>query len=248
MNNLITLPSQMLHRIFFFCVVFVLPSSAIAQDFKEALLKMKALYAGAPRLHVIMSVKAFDSASPSTLFYDQKAEVKKEAENYFYNFDGVEMLLNENYLLMLNHKQKQILYTKKNAMPSGQFKNSFQFNLDSILSVYGKYSYVDTKNGMNHFRITHKKGASIKQTEMYFTVDSGKISRIEYLYPSGQQVTIQFELLDKEPSFETMAFSEREYIIVNDTQVLPVPKWNNYKLVNGEESIAGANRKMRSGN
>jgi outer membrane lipoprotein-sorting protein len=200
-----------------------------AQDFKAALLKMKQEYADAPNLHIVMSIKVFDKDSPGSIFYHQKAEVKKADQKYYYALDENEMLLNPTCLVMVNHKLKQISLRKNNLTADAQVNPSL-INLDSMLSVYGNASYVGKQNGLDHYRIVHKAGGVLKQTEMFFQATNGQLQQIEYEYGNGQQVSIQFELFDKSPQFDANTFSEMKYVNTVNGKVSLAQHFRTYRL------------------
>ncbi len=215
-------------------LLLILSAPAGAQDFKEALLKMKSNYAEATRIRIVMAIKAFDSKTPETFFYNQKAEVKKEGQRYFYDVDGVTMLLNDNYLVMVNQKLKQILITKNRATAASQFENQFKFNIDSLLTAFGTSSYEGRSNQTDHYKIVHKKDAIIEQTDMFFVAETGLLKTIKYAYPSGQKVMIDFDVFEINPIFNDNTFTENEYFTVNNDQLTPTKKYSSYRIVDTE--------------
>jgi outer membrane lipoprotein-sorting protein len=214
--------------------LLILSAPAGAQDFKEALLKMKGSYAEAAGLRIVMSIKASDANKPESIFYQQKAEVKKEGSRYFYDVDGMTMLLNENYLVMVNQKLKQILITKNRATAASQFENQFKFNIDSLLTAFGTSSYQGRSNQTDHYKIVHKKNASIEQTDMFFGAETGLLKTIKYTYRSGQNVTIDFDVFEINPIFNDNTFTENEYFSVNNDQLTPTKKYSSYRIVDTE--------------
>lgn len=233
---MMVLSRRTLFKLTFWCVCFgtFMPFGLCAQDFKEALLKMKHHYADSPNLHIVMSIQGYENKSSATVFYQQKVEVKKEGRNYFYALDESEMLLNQTFLLLVNHKLKQISLrenstgeTKVEALPS--------FNLDSMLHVFGKVSYLGKDNGVDQFQVVHKTGGSIKQTELFFQSSSGLLQQIAYEYVNGQYISIRFDLFDSNPEFTTDTFSEKKYIRSDDGKISMATPFRGYRLIMGSE-------------
>lgn len=223
------------------CLCVFVSSSLVAQDFKEALLKMKQEYADAPALHIVMSIKAFDINSPTSVFYNQKAEVKKDGPNYFYSLDENEMLLNPACLVLVNHKLKQVNFRKNNLPPDSQVESLPSLNLDSMLSVFGKASYIGKKNGMDQYQIVHQAGGMIKQTEMFFQSPQGLLQQIGYEYKNGQYVLIHFDLFDNSPQFSVDTFSERKYVSTVNGRVSLAPPFRTYLLIMDGDSSSNSN-------
>jgi len=216
------------------CLSFMVSSFLFAQDFKEALLKMKQEYADAPNLHIVMSIKAYDKNSPSTIFYNQKAEVKKADQKYYYSLDQNEMLLNTSFLILVNHKLKQI-DLRKNSLTDSQFEYPAMLNLDSMLSVFGTALYIGKKNGLDQYRVVHKVGGMLKQTELFFKSETGQLQQVGYEYVNGQYVSIQFDLFDKSPQFDADTFSEKKYVRTLNGKVVLEIGYQHY-IINAEQT------------
>jgi hypothetical protein len=211
-------------------IMLFLGSALYAQDFKQALLNIQKEYGAVGRMRIVMSIKAFEKKSASTPFYSQKAEIKKDDQNYFYQLGVNDMLLNEKYLLMIDHSAKQIICNKNNIKSMSGFKDPFKMNVDSLLTAYGESSFVGRANERDHYKIIHSKGA-IKQTDMYFSVQTNLLTKIEYGYENDQLVVIDFEVFDKQPTFEASEFDESKYMVVTNGTRKPAPAFQQYKIV-----------------
>lgn len=211
-------------------ILLVLSIEVDAQDFKAALLKMKSNYVEAKSLHIVMSIKAFDEKATDKFYINQRAEVMKSGERYFYEFNGMTMLLNENYLVVANQKQKQILFARNKTTASVELEKQFKFDIDSLLTAFGTSTYRGNKNGIDHFNIVHSKG-SIQETDMYFEATTGQLKEIDYSYSNGQRVSIHFEVFEANPLLDENTFSESEFFDFANNQLTPSQKYVNYKVV-----------------
>jgi hypothetical protein len=211
------------------------PTSMVhSQDFKEALLKMQKEYAAAGRMHIIMSIKAFEKNSAIVPFYNKKAEIKKDDQNYFYQFGDNDMLLNQKYLVMIDHQAKQIVCNKNSMKAMKGFQDPIKMNLDSLITSFGKASYQGKKGDMEHYQIIHRKGA-IKQTDMYFVTQTNLIRKIEYRYEGSQFVVIEFELFDRQPHLEANTFDEGRYLSWVNGKMKSSSSHSQYKVIDVEQ-------------
>jgi hypothetical protein len=219
--------------VFLVLVLAAFTSMLPAQDFKQALLNMQKEYGAVGRMHIIMAIKAFEKKSSAVPFYNQKAEIKKDDQNFFYQFGNNDMLLNQKYLLMIDHSAKQIICNKNNLKAMGGFNDPFKMNIDSLLAAYGKSSYQGKKGDLEHYRIVHSKGA-IKQTDMYFAAQTNLLRKIEYSYESNQFVVIDFELFDKQPDFKPDTFDEVRYMAMVNGKLKPGQAYPRYEVIDVE--------------
>ena len=208
-----------------------------AQDFKQALLKMQKEYGDAERIHIVMSIKAFDKKTSTDPFYVQKAEIKKDSQNYFYRFGVNDMLMNRSYLIMVDHSAKQITFSKSNLASGTPFKDPFKMNLDSLLIAYGKSSYLGKNDSLDHYQIVHSKG-TVKQTDMYFSTQTSLLRKVEYSYAGDQRVSIDFDLFDKQAEFAPDTFNEERYMVRLNDKLIPSQAYLHYKIVDA----AGGNK------
>ena len=206
-----------------------------AQDFKDALLKMKSAYGNAERIHIMMSIQAFEKESSSKPFYIQKVEIKKDHKNFLYELGNRDMLLNATYLIMTDHTTKQIFFNKPDSSAATGLQDPFKVNIDSLLTAYGKSSYMGTTNELEYYKIIHAKGM-VKQTDMYFLVQTKLLQKIEYHYRANQRVTIDFKVFDKEPQFAADTFDEAKYIAWLDGKPRAGQSYLGYRVINAKES------------
>ncbi len=217
-------------------IMLLIAPALYAQDFKQALLNMQKEYGAVGRMHIVMSIKAFEKKSSTVPFYSQKAEIKKDDQKYFYQLGVNDMLLNEKYLLMINHSAKQIICNKNNLKSMSGFKDPFKMNVDSLLTAYGESSYVGRTNEKDHYKIIHAKGA-IKQTDMYFSGQTNLLTKIEYGYENDQLVVIDFEVFDKQPTFDASQFDESRYMIVMNGTRKPSQAYQQYKIIDAQQAV-----------
>jgi hypothetical protein len=223
-QNFLLKKSMLLLVIHFYCC----PTEA--QDFKADLMRVKWLFSDSKRIHAVISIKGFASKAGEDLF-DEKAIVFKDSSKYYSQFNGMEMLLNDTYFVLVNHPLKRIQFVLRTSQTINPMDGqNFLPNLDSLLRAYGEVSYIGKTNELSHYEIIHGKGA-MKSTNMYFNATSGMLKRIEYYYATGQIVQIEFEAFDTNPQWPHDKFSEAKYWATQNGKKTVTPAFAGYKLI-----------------
>ena len=192
---------------------------------------MKERMQASGKMHVIMKVRAFSKEDGTRPFYELKAEVMKDSTNYYSQMGDTDMLMNATFLVMVDHRARQIVWNKSTPVALRELKDPMTTNIDSLLMVFGKASYDSNDKELDHYRIVHANG-SIRQTDMYFNKASNLLTRIEYTYQSSQRVYIEFERFDLQPAFNAEIFSERKYLNVINGKWKAAPNYSNYQIIN----------------
>lgn len=204
-----------------------------SQDFSKVLDQMREGYAADTRVHIVMIIKAFDSPESPKPLYNETAEIKKDGENYLYNFGSNQMLMNQNYFVVIDEKNRQInlSHRKKRANPQGKFN----MNLDSILNFYETPTFLESKAGTDHYQLIQKTG-DIKSVDFFVDSQSDILKKMAYYYQKGQYVEIIFQVFDKNPSFDALAFDEKKYLTITKNKKIPSPAYQQYQIVDlGQE-------------
>ncbi len=204
--------------------------SASAQTLKEALITMKQEHGEFERLHVVMMIEAFETSSSQTPVYKQRAEVKRDNDLYYYSLGDTEMLLNKGLLVMVDHRARQISYTKNQTLGKEVLDERAGFNLDSMLQAYGESKYMGREDKADHFQVVHPNGSIIK-TDFFFDVINQHLQKIIYRYASDQVVTIRFDVWESNPDFTTLVFSEQAFVQITDEEVMAVGRCSGYRVI-----------------
>jgi outer membrane lipoprotein-sorting protein len=219
--------------LFYSAVACLLCSNILAQsnqqavNFREIALRMKKQYAQASKMHIQMAVSVFEDAVKEP-FYQLTAAVKKDGENYFYHIDQQEILMNEKFMIVVDHSVKEIYCSRRNART---LQDPVQVSLDSLLSIYGDPSFVGEANGSDHFRLMLKNGF-ISQIDLHIDKLRSVFSKVEYHYETDHYAVIDFKIFDSQPVFEPEIFDERRFITVGNGKYETSPSFRGYKVVN----------------
>lgn len=200
-----------------------------AQNFKETLLRAKEIFSAPQRMELSMTIRAVDKNDADRVLFTEKAMAQKDSAKYHSQFNGVEVLMNSRYLILVNHTLKQIQYTRNTTATQAPTNQLLNVNIDSLLNVYGKATYVGKRNEFDQFEIKHGKGP-INTTEMYFAA-SGMLKKIIYHYASGQQVEITVDDFNTNPTWSSDLFLESKYWDNLGGTFKTTPAFAGYKLM-----------------
>lgn len=161
-------------------------------------------------VHVMMDIRVFESKESTEPYFDEQAIVKKDNNNYFYRFSGLEMLMNEKYLVMVNEKQRHITCTRRDEKSEAELADPISANLDSLLNFFGTPEFIGIEQDVEHYTLTRKEGL-IVGIELYINTVSNTLKRLDYQYDEGQFAIINFTLFDRKPVFKSEEFKEQKY-------------------------------------
>lgn len=220
------------HRILLVLMV-VFSYQLYAQNIADDLKKMNALNQKTDQIHAQLTVKIYASEEDKTPSITQHYEIKKKGQALYYKIDQNRMLMNSSCVLMINDKDKSVLYTKSTGQAVPE-QNMMNINMDSLVKAYDSVQYKGTKNEQKHY-VLHKKGSPIPTIEIYFDVNGTSISKLVYhynktMYPENNLVEINYTKWNYSPQFAADEFSEKKYVasVNNKLQLTAILK--GYKL------------------
>lgn len=206
--------------------------SVHAQDFKKALEALRDGYEHAERLHIVMKIQVFADSAATTPFYNETSDIKKEGKNYRYHFGSNEMLMNENYTVVVDHNEKEIVCSKRDVKGETKFfgKDPLKMNMDSLMNLYGKPQFIEKVNAIEHYRVFQKVG-DVRQMDIKINVVENTFSSIAYHYKEGYRVKIDFEVFNKQPEFKPSTFNESVYMVFVNGKLKPGVAFQYYDIV-----------------
>jgi|GEM_PF-7020892 hypothetical protein len=217
-------------------VLLMAGASVMAQTLGAAVSKMKEGAGAFEKVYVRMQIRAIEEKTGNVV-YQEKAEVKRDGENYFYALGDIELLLTKKLMVMVNHRMKQVSYTPNRSKDWSSLIRHARFDFDSLLRAQGESRYVGRSEGRDHFEIRHASG-SIKKTHFFFQVQTSMMHEIKYEYKSGQLVTILFDVFESKPVFTITDFSEAAYIESKDKEVVLASRYSGYRLLSIDQPTA----------
>lgn len=218
--------------IFFVTIAILLLSPVLtAQDLKSLLEDMQKGYPDLEHLEVKMQMKVFEKQGEGTPMYADNFLIQKTGKSYRYQFGTSEMIMNENYLIMLDHQLQLITYGPRNQSDDEAANIWGSMNLDSILNLQGNIQMITRNTQSVHYRITNK-GKDIEIVDVFYDLVNNHVKKLHYTYNSGHFVEIKFILFDREPKFEKALFLTTSYLNIKGDLAKAADKYKSYKISN----------------
>jgi hypothetical protein len=205
-------------------------SFAFAQDFKKDMRAMYEEYKSMNSVHIMMEVSMFSSKESTQPFYSMPIDIRKENDNYLYKYGQNDMLMNDQYLVMVDRGSKEIIYSKRDVVYEKQMKKNFNVNIDSVMATNKDAEYIETKDGIHHYRMKDQTG-DIKVLDLYIQKDSKLLNGLIYEYKNNQVVTIEFKKFEKVAAFVGGTFDEKQYVILVKNKFTPASGFKNYHVL-----------------
>jgi hypothetical protein len=187
-------------------------TALFGQDFRQRVELMQKDYASMTKVHIEMDIQVFESKEAAKPYLQQTALVKRENQNFFYRISGIEMLMNEKYLLMIDGPSRQIVCSPRSIDEEQKFTDPLKVNLDSLLKLNGIPTWVDTIGDIEHYTMSFGAG-QIKKMDLCINAVSNSLKRLDYWYEGDQHVRIEFKVFNTAPTFGEFDFDESKYII-----------------------------------
>lgn len=200
-----------------------------AQDFKQIIRELRKDYAQSKALQIVMEVTVYDSSQSPEPYYKALVDIRRKGNNYWYQVENNEMLLNEKCLVVVDKEARQISYSKRSLETEAELQKSLKFDLDSVLALYDAPRYLGRSGNADHYLVYEKEGP-IAQIHFYIVPESKTLKQITYKYREGQYASIRFIVFDRQAIFDTDTFSEAKYVTVSNDKVVPSRYFKNYNL------------------
>lgn len=215
----------------FLTILLLLPFHFLqAQSFKERLEHIQSAYTGMDTMQVKMTVEVYEGESEHSPYFKEEADIRKQAENFSYQFGATQLLMNEHCLVMIDKTSREIIYTKRSPEEEKNFfKDPFRVSMDSILSLYESPQFLGHEAEGDHYRVFQKKG-EIHQVDIFLHREEDWLRRIEYRYQDKHYVVIRFTLFDRHAAFDNNTFSEARYLKFENGTWKPAAGFSGYHV------------------
>src|SRR5688572_29154043 len=90
-------------------------------DFRELMTSLRKHYESVSKMHVIMQVSVFESATSTTPFFKERVEVRKDRHLYLSQLSSFDMLMNDKYLVVVDKDGREIVVSHRNVESEAQF-------------------------------------------------------------------------------------------------------------------------------
>jgi hypothetical protein len=205
-----------------------------AQNYKEDLKLMNKRYATLENFYTEMSMKNYGTATSKQPNFIQAGKIRIQNFQFYYTFDDMDMLINKKYSIMVDKKNKTIVYKKLAKAPKAgdQDLETIMPDFDKVMEVYDSVVYKGNKNGIKHYTIYPKM--QFKSVELFLRTD-GVITKLVYYYSQNatnmKKIVIEFNNSTITPTFSKNQFSEKKYFTISGSNATPANSYKNYKLL-----------------
>jgi hypothetical protein len=209
------------------------------QDLKQDMEKMVQNYTRQENLSIKTQVRFYNSAvAGARPTMSITSSVKKRGTAYLYETSDSDILINEQFLLMVHRKDKKIVYkphTKEQY--SASLRNMTTANIDSILTLNDSIRYLGIKNGGRTYSIFNAR-ASIRHADITFDSSDARLRYIVYHYAKGKEAAAKAEIefiYEEAATGKEDSFLESHYVERKNKILVPAPAFKAYKVMEVNE-------------
>lgn len=201
------------------------------QSIQEDMEYMVAQYKGVKNLYVEMENKVYEGAN---VVQAQYGKVYKKGDLYFYDFKENLLLVNSKHILIIDNRNKVIVYDKWSKQKAKKLAGSYIPDIDDLLKRYPKVSFVEGEEKYNHYILENPK-ERMSTVETFFDKKTGYMKEVIYRYNPKMMTSdiythLKLKVIESKPSFESNQFSEKQFIKISNDRIVPIGKYQNYTL------------------
>lgn len=218
----------------------------IAQDWKADLLAMNKAYLDAKSFQMNIEVTSYANKNDATPILTANGKVFNANGSSYSEMVGKTTLLNQKCMLVVDNKQKMIIYKKVNKKESSVANGFSLAQIDSAVLFFGKNVYVNyISNTPKEKRLLIKyKNGNIDKIEMTINPVNNTLTEMIYYYnmqapgysQSVEKTVIRFMNIQLNNSIPESLFSESKYVIIKKSKVTASANYAKYKIINQDET------------
>ena len=193
-----------------------------AQDFEKDIQKMYQVFAESDAMILEAKTDLYSGHSKAPI-ETSLSIMKRSGQDYYCHFNGVDLLVNSEYKVMVNHDLKAVAFGELSAEEKrGQEAFEAQDVMAQIeVLAQGQQEVVfkGLKNKVKHYHIIKNKKEGIQDVHFFLNTQNHFPVRIEYSYSRETEdegelkskVVVNYQRVDFQPSFSMSDFSEGQY-------------------------------------
>jgi hypothetical protein len=229
------------HRLItIFFTLFYLSSSVNGQTITEDLVAMGKKFNGLKSYDMTVVVKIYSQEPNSKVTFNSTGRTAKLGDKFYLNMLGRKTIINNKIMLLVDDKQKLLLYNNITDDELKAINNPQNLNIDSIVKSQKTVAkYLVNNNTEKKIQI-ETGNDEIKTIIMSFNTITFAINEIVYFYSESvkkgtgnSKVVItysNFSVVCKSPEL----FDQSKYIHINGETVTAQGTYKNYKLIKPE--------------
>lgn len=229
-------------NIYFLFLYFFSCIAAAAQDPFSELEKIRATYTSLDSYSLRLNIKAYKGHASMELVDVLDGAYEVSGERYRYRLGNTVILKNENYLISIDERYKEIdiVDSKKQTLsPAADF-----MDFKKMETVLKKHNALGVKEGSNGNKVLvfdlKKSGYEYEKIEIRYR-PSGEITAmiLYYRLPSEaydipgtykMRMEITYDSQKLNATFSPDHFSEKKYVNITDKGIFPQPPYKNYQI------------------
>jgi hypothetical protein len=207
----------------------------------EILEKIHKTYSAANTLSFNITYTYFDNTKGINPLKTSKGTVKMSGKKYLMSLDGVQMLRNDTFMVIMNPSEKVLMIDSASATPPGNLQVGVP--IDSLLRYMGAIKV--SEKGDNYLLSIVNTGNTetlIKKTELIVSKTSFFIEKITVFYNTitdddskaswNPMMVIDYGGIKMNETIDTNIFSETKFLRKSGNKVLPAVAYKTYELIN----------------
>lgn len=201
------------------------------QSIREDMEYMAAQYKGVKNLYVEMENKVYEGEN---VVQEQYGKIYKKGDFYFYDFKENLLLVNSKHILVIDNRNRVIIYDEWSKQKAKKLAGSYIPNVDDLLERYPTVSFVEGEAKYKHYVLENPK-ERMSTVETFFDKKTGYMREVIYRYnpkmmTSNIYTHLKLNVIESKPSFESNRFSEKQFIKISNDQIVPIGKYQSYTL------------------
>lgn len=211
-----------------------------SQNPKDDLIAMSKKFSGLKSFDMTVEVKTYKNEFDQSPSFTTKGRTVKSNDKFYLNVLNRVTILNNKIMIVVDEKQKMILYNKISDEQIKALTKNQTINIDSIVaSNPTEVSYI--LNSANEKKISIKsKDENIKSIVVTFNATTYILKEILYMYTNdGKKNTGNSKVVITYSNFLTenisdSNFNQSRYIVLGK-KITATKLYKNYKLINVED-------------
>jgi hypothetical protein len=188
-----------------------------------------------------MTVSVYPSATSTTPVYSKKATVKKKGSCFMYTVDKYIMVLNKDYILLVDKGQKTIIINKNEGLndfynTKGPIDVSMIYGvLDSTFSSYKSVALMAAQPNKRRYNI-NLNDILLENLEMEINLDTHCIAELQYLYDEkkmkkNNKVIVRFTEFKTDNQLKQEDFSEKAFVKIVGSNIKPSKEYEGFAII-----------------
>ena len=227
--------------------------TSFCQDFKADWKKIVEAYKQHDKFSMHLEYRLYKNYSSTEVFENGSADVKKSGDVFHYTMLGTETLVNDKYVIILNHNLKKLMIDRHMPRKTAPMIK-VDLNMDSILQAFARHfgdmteqhEQVECReqdNQLQEYTLNYGIG-EYKAIKIVFNKNTWHLEKMVLLFRNeydmaqdGHKAAPRLEILyqdfNSKPEFSADEFSEQQFLtVLKDGNLNVKSKYKGYSVIN----------------